>query len=85
MMKSRMGQTISDSQNCFRPHQHGKGEVGPQHVHGRVGEIQDVHHPEDQRETRRDQEQEPCIPEAVEKKNRDLTHRKHLVLNSNKH
>jgi hypothetical protein len=42
------------------------GDVGPNHVEGRVREIEHAHHAEDQRQARAQHEQQQAVAEAVE-------------------
>jgi hypothetical protein len=48
--------------------QDGIGKISAQHIHGGVGKIQDVHHPEYQRQPRRNQKQQPVVRQSMKKK-----------------
>ena len=45
-----------------------EGEVGSQHVHAGMGEVEDAHHREDEREAARQHEQQHAVDEAVEQR-----------------
>ena len=55
-------------------HHDGIGKIGAQHVHGRMGEVQNVHHAEDQRESRGNEKKKPGIGQSVEKEDGNITH-----------
>src|SRR4030095_7404995 len=50
------------------------GEIRTQHVERRVGEIEDPHHSEDERETRGDHEEKQAIDDAVEQRDDEGVH-----------
>jgi hypothetical protein len=54
--------------------QQGEREIGPQHVHGRMGEVQDVHHPENEGQACGNQEEQSGVGQSVEKEYGHLTH-----------
>ena len=55
-------------------HHYGIGKIGAQHIHGCMGEVQNIHHAEDQRETRRNEKKKPGIGQSVEKEDGNIAH-----------
>ena len=55
-------------------HDDGVRKIGAQHVHGGMGKVQDVHHPENKGEACRDEKKKSGVGQAVEKKNGNVVH-----------